>query len=88
AFENMRVEFIKREILPIEKSEKLGCYEVLIRDIVHFIPTEEQECILKGTMNNNSTDYRWFNPIEISQLGRTLEKEELTIGKHAKSLIE
>jgi hypothetical protein len=67
------------------------CYEVLIYDIVEFLPTSEQEVELKKLLENPRKLSDDFMIVDISEIERLLvmenEEQIAKIGAHAKYLI-
>ena len=67
------------------------CYEVLIYDIVEFLPTSEQEVELKKLLENPRNLSDNFMIVDISEIERLLvmenEEQIAKIGAHAKYLI-
>ena len=67
------------------------CYEVLIYDIVEFLPTSEQEVELKNLLKNPRKLGNHFMVVDISEIERLLviehEEQIAKIGEHTKYLI-
>lgn len=86
-FENINYNHIETVICPLERSDKFGCLEILIRDIYDFEPNTEQEKILRKLLNSETDKYKWFESEEIRRLGRTNDRKEYIVGKHTLSIL-
>lgn len=90
--------FYKKSFREVQKVMKVfnystfhSCYEVLIYDIVEFIPTLEQEVELKKLLTNPRQLGDDLMIVDISEIERLLvmenEEQIAKIGEHAKYLI-
>jgi hypothetical protein len=90
-FRKKRFEKVSKIMKFLNYSTYHQCYEVLIYDIIEFLPTEEQEVELKGLLGRvrNSGDELMLVDInEIERLIVTENEEQIAkIGEHTKYLI-
>lgn len=87
AFESIDYNFLERNISKLKFSPHFQCPEILIKDIYEYIPTEEQEAILRNIFNQETDYYRWFEQDEILSLGRTKDKKEFRVGEHTLDIL-
>lgn len=86
-YESINYKYIDRIICPLGYSPHFECQEILIRDIYEFLPTPEQEKILRRLLENEAENYRWFETDEIRRLGRTSDKKEYRVGNHTLDIL-
>lgn len=86
-FKSLNTNLIKSEKCKIKYSQKLGCYELHIRDIYRLDLNSYQEEEFRNLLNTNSELYKWFESEDIIHLGRTSAKEEYIIGQHTLSIL-
>ncbi|WP_314242912.1 hypothetical protein [Empedobacter tilapiae] len=90
--------FYSKSFREVQKTMKVfgfstfhQCYEVLIYDIVEFLPTPEQEVELKRLLKNPRKLGSDFMVVDISEIERLLvienEEQIAKIGEHTKYLI-
>ncbi len=90
--------FYSKSFREVQKTMKVfgystfhQCYEVLIYDIVEFLPTLEQEVVLKKLLKNPRELGSDFMVVDISEIERLLvienEEQIAKIGEHTKYLI-
>lgn len=90
-FSTLQFREVQKVMKVFNYSQYHGCYEVLIYDIVEFIPTNEQEDELKKLLIKQRTATDDFMIVDISEIEKLCVLESETqiakIGEHSKYLI-
>ena len=90
AFNKIKYRVCGRHFNPIAYSKHFKCHELIMVDIVEFIPTQNQEKLLIQMLNNPSTDYKWATEEEILSCGVDSSRSEYveTITEHSYKILD
>lgn len=79
-----------RHFNPIAYSKHFKCYELIMADIVEFLPTEDQEKLLTQMLDQTSTHYKWATEDEILSCGVDSSRSEYveTITEHSYKILD
>lgn len=89
-FRKIKYRVCGRHFNPVSYSKHFKCYELIMADIVEFLPTEEQENLLVQMLDNASIDYVWATEEEILSCGVDNSKAEYveTITEHSYKILD